>query len=100
MQGGTSPRRERCIDTGKTSILPFEVIRCVRFTHFIEGSPLKTRLASAFRRLAVAVPFFVLAVLVLAFLADPVQRGGKERDARTQVQPETGGGAAGAAAER
>jgi hypothetical protein len=46
-------------------------------TPYHEGSALRNRFLSGLRRLAVAVPFFVLAMLLLAFLAGPVKRGAK-----------------------
>jgi len=41
--------------------------------------------------LAVAVPFFILAVVVLAFLAGPVKQDDKGGGPRTQAGPESGG---------
>ena len=48
-------------------------------------------LLSVLRRLAVAVPFFLLAVVVLAFLAGPVKQDDKGGGARTRAGTEPGG---------
>jgi hypothetical protein len=50
-------------------------------------------LLSVLRRLAVAVPFFLLAVVVLAFLAGPVKQDDKSGGVRTQAGQEPGGAA-------
>jgi hypothetical protein len=83
-----------CIDNGKTSILPSILFgRWFHFTHSGEGRPLKIKLLSVLRRLAVAVPFFLLAVVVLAFLAGPVKQDDKRGGVRTHAEQQPGGAA-------
>ena len=63
-----------------------------------EGRTLKNRVVDGLRRLAVAVPFFLLALLVLACFADPVEQKTKPREAGSQVQEAAAGAEAGASA--
>ena len=63
----------------------------IPFTRSDEGRPLKIELWSILRRLAVAVPFFLLAVVVLAFLAGPVKQDDKSGEVRTRAGTEQGG---------